>query len=304
LKRTCYICQPALFFRRSVVDRFGLLDPALMYCMDYEYWLRIAAGGARFAYVQEKLAGSRLYSETKTLGAKLAVRHEINDMLRQRLGHVPDRWLYIYAHHVAELRVSQNLQSKMFGLHLVTQMVLAALRWNRTISTEMKEGLLGWIAGRRPLNSLFTIGLGRLPPPALSSIILEWGHIRGIYSDGWASRSIVLQYGPGRSDRFVDLELAVPGWIPLESFDLVIKDSEGQSLARHRLERGEFPKIHVPLGGEAAGLEIAIQPSFRPIELRELLGTTDARELTIMVQRIEAGEVSTLATVFPAVRGP
>lgn len=303
LKRTCYICQPALFFRRSIVDRFGLLDPDLIYCMDYEYWLRIAAGGAKFAYVREKFAGSRMYTENKTLRAKLEVRSEINDMLRRRLGRVPDRWLYIYAHHVAELRVDQNVQSKMFGPYLAIQMMLAALRWNRSISTEMKDGLLGWVTGRRPLNSLFTIGLGRLTPPTLSSITLEWGHIRGIYSDGWASPSVVLQYGPGRRDRFVDLELAVPGWLPTQSFDLVIKDSEGRALARHRLVRGEVPKIHVPLGGDAAGLEIAIQPAFRPIELRELLGTTDARELTIMVQRIEAGEVSKRATVFPAARG-
>lgn len=300
LQRTCFICQPALFFRRSVVDRFGLLDPGLMYCMDYEYWLRIAAGGAKFAYVQQRLAGSRMYTENKTLRAKLEVRSEINDMLRKRLGRVPDRWLYIYAHHVAELRVDQQVHSKWFGWHLATQMVMAALRWNRGISAEMKDGLLGWLAGRRPLNSLFTIGLGRLTPPAFSPIILEWGHIRGIYSDGWASPSVVLQYGSGRSDRFVDLELTVPEWLPAQGFDLVIKDSAGRPLARYRLARGEFPKIHVPLGGSAGGLEIAIQPCFRPIELRELLGTTDARELTIMVQKIEAGEVSKLATVFPA----
>jgi hypothetical protein len=302
LKRTCFICQPALFFRRSVVDRFGLLDPTLMYCMDYEYWLRIAAGGAKFAYVRQKLAGSRMYPQNKTLRAQLEVRREINDMLGRRLGSVPDRWLYIYAHHVAELRVNQNAQSRMFGPHLAVQMMLAALRWNRGISAEMKDGLLGLVTGRRPLNSLFTIGLGRLPLPALSSITLDWGHIRGIYSDGWAGPSVVVQYGPGRPDRFVSLELAVPGWLPAQSFDLLIKDSEGQTIAHHRLARGEFPKIHVPLGGSAGGLEITIEPAFRPIELRELLGTTDARELTIMVRKIEAGEVSKLATVFPAPR--
>jgi len=162
----------------------------------------------------------------------------------------------------------------------------------------MKDGLLGWIAGGRPLNSLFTIGLGRSLAPAMSPITLEGGHIRGIYDDGWASTSVVLQYGSGRSDRFVDLEIVVPDWLPARTYDLVIKNHEGQALARHLLARGEFSKIHIPLGTDAADLEISIQPAFRPIELHELLGTTDARQLTVMVQKIEAGEVSKLGTVF------
>ena len=300
LKRTCFICQPALFFRRSVVDRFGLLDPKLMYCMDYEYWLRIAAGGAKFAYIPRKLASSRLYLENKTLRAKLEVRNEINDMLCHRLGQVPDRWLFIYAHHVAELRVNQKQYPKLFRWYLAVQMILAALRWNRGTSKEMKDVIGGWLVGKRPLNSLFTIGLGPRTRVPISPISLEWGHIRGIYSDGWASPSVTLQYGPGRSDRFVDLELAVPKWLPVQAFDLIIKDSEGHPVSRYRLVRGEAPKIHVPLGGTAGELEIAIQPSFRPIELPELFETTDVRELTIRVQRIKAGESSPLATIFPA----
>ena len=100
LKEICFICQPAVFFRRSVVERYGLLDEGLRYCMDYEYWLRIGRE-TPFYYLEQKLAGSRLYRETKTLGSAVAVHQEILAMLKKRVGTVPGRWIFGYAHVVA-----------------------------------------------------------------------------------------------------------------------------------------------------------------------------------------------------------
>src|SRR5262249_10156801 len=36
LVQTCFICQPAAFWRRRVMDRIGLFDVDLHYAMDYE----------------------------------------------------------------------------------------------------------------------------------------------------------------------------------------------------------------------------------------------------------------------------
>ena len=96
LKNTCFICQPALFFRRRVVESHGLLDISLQYCMDYEYWLRLGKEGVHFEYLPVKLAGSRLYAGNKTMGARVEVHREIKDMLKKMFGRTPRKWLFNY----------------------------------------------------------------------------------------------------------------------------------------------------------------------------------------------------------------
>lgn len=144
LKETCFICQPALFMRRRVVERHGLLDEALNYCMDYEYWLRLGRAGARFAYLEEKLAGSRLYAENKTLGSRVKVHREINDMFKKLFGRVPDRWLLNYAHVVVESRTDRNKSPRWFMLQLLASTVRAAWRWNGSVSPTMHSALGQW----------------------------------------------------------------------------------------------------------------------------------------------------------------
>jgi Predicted glycosyltransferases len=146
LKDTCYICQPAVFFRRSVVQRFGLLDESLRYCMDYEYWLRLGLSGARFYYLPCVLAGSRLYAENKTIGARTRVHREINTMLKKHLGRTPDRWLFNYAHVVLEDKnLSRGKAPFLYLLALVGGALYASLRWNSRVSQEMRSTILHWI---------------------------------------------------------------------------------------------------------------------------------------------------------------
>lgn len=145
LKETCFICQPALFFRRQVVKDHGLLDESLNYCMDYEYWLRLGKAGIHFAYIEEKLAGSRLYAENKTLGARVKVHKEINDMLKKLFGRVPDRWLFNYAHAVVEEKLNRDETPRRFAMEIGLKTVFSALRWNRSISAMMRKEIMRWI---------------------------------------------------------------------------------------------------------------------------------------------------------------
>ncbi|MBW4483587.1 MAG: glycosyltransferase [Tildeniella torsiva UHER 1998/13D] len=96
LKESCYLCQPAVFFRRSLVEKYGSLNKSLQYCMDYELWLRYGEH-TDFYFLSDKLAGSRMYASNKTMGQTLVAHAEINRMLENKLGVIPANWLLGYA---------------------------------------------------------------------------------------------------------------------------------------------------------------------------------------------------------------
>lgn len=147
LQEVCYICQPAVFFRREVVERCGLLNDRLHYCMDYEYWLRLGKQYP-FHFLSEKLAGSRLYAENKTLGAKSAVHREILEMLHAKSGKLSSTWLFHFGHAVAaDAGLERGTPEKEW---LFVKMVcLACLResWrvDRNVSLRDAKVMAGWL---------------------------------------------------------------------------------------------------------------------------------------------------------------
>ena len=153
LKETCFICQPALFFRRRVVDQHGLLDESLNYCMDYAYWLRLGKAGVKFAFLDKKLAGSRLYADNKTLGARVKVHAEINSMFLKLFGTVPDRWLFNYAHAVIEENYPRHRNPRSFPVRIGITAVAAALKWNHGISTSMLRTIWSWLRSYTTIRS-------------------------------------------------------------------------------------------------------------------------------------------------------
>ncbi len=146
LYETCFICQPATFFRRRMIDKFGLLDETLDFCMDYEFWIRLSQGGACFERLPVLLADSRMYPSNKTVRHRRRVHWEINQMLRRRLGRVPDRWVFNYAHAWAD-----HYSARKHGIPFVVLVSLASwwasLRWNRTLSHKVRETTMDWLRG-------------------------------------------------------------------------------------------------------------------------------------------------------------
>lgn len=51
--------QPGFLMKRQLLDRFGMLDESMRFCMDFDYWTRLAIGGIRAEYVDSTLANFR-----------------------------------------------------------------------------------------------------------------------------------------------------------------------------------------------------------------------------------------------------
>lgn len=138
---SCFIAQPATFFRRRVVERCGLLDERLHFCMDYDYWLRLASAGTKFAYLPRVLAGSRMYPANKTLGSTEKHHVEVLDTMRRLFGEVPDQWILNYAHMVLAKRGVERMSPLSFSLGVAWVAYGAALRWNGRVPPSIQMHL-------------------------------------------------------------------------------------------------------------------------------------------------------------------
>ncbi len=148
LKEVCFLCQPAVFFRRRVLE-LGTFDPAFDHCMDYEYWLRLALEGARFVHVSRKLAASRVHPGTKTVRATETVHREINDMLKKHVGSVPESWLTNYAYSLLDARGERRVEQRAYLAKIALLTIGAAFRWNGGPSLPLLKSLAGTVVRRR-----------------------------------------------------------------------------------------------------------------------------------------------------------
>lgn len=76
--------QDACFWRRSLYDRVGGLDPALRYAADYDLFLRFATGGTT-TYVPKTFSAFRRHDRQKSIAGVVAYRAERAAARRRQL---------------------------------------------------------------------------------------------------------------------------------------------------------------------------------------------------------------------------
>jgi GT2 family glycosyltransferase len=136
IERRCCLAEPAVFLRRRVIERHGLLDPRWRLWADYDYWLRLDQAGVRFARLPRLLAAFRVPGEPNWLGALPRERTqeglaELNDLFRARLGRVPTRWLVHYGLVAAWEHSQQPGRRRGFSFRSAWKHTAAAnRRWN------------------------------------------------------------------------------------------------------------------------------------------------------------------------------
>lgn len=132
LSHSIGILQPALFFKKSLFERIGGLDDFYNLSLDYEYWLRMAFGGAQMKYLNEEIVGATLHDESKTQGQRGFQYYEICVLMKQYYGFVHISWLERFANYLHDgsdgiININKDCQTE-------TKHIFNSLfrRWNGT----------------------------------------------------------------------------------------------------------------------------------------------------------------------------
>jgi glycosyltransferase involved in cell wall biosynthesis len=141
----CYLCQPAVFWRRDVIERFGVFDDTLRYAIDYDYWLRVGRD-IDFWYLKGAyLAGSRLHQATITLKHRVPAHHEILQIAMRHSPSPPYRWLMNLASVIVEAERSQarngDLDEATRRARLVEAVIKNADRYRIPLDAEFLTSL-------------------------------------------------------------------------------------------------------------------------------------------------------------------
>ena len=112
LLENCYLCQPAVFWRREVMEKVGFFVESLQWTMDYDYWLR-AGRCIPFDYLDNSfLAGSRSQVKARAPGERVKADEESLELVMRHSSRPPSLRLLKLAQAIVEEKQSWYLPLK------------------------------------------------------------------------------------------------------------------------------------------------------------------------------------------------
>lgn len=115
LQEIDYIPQPAVFLHKRVLNRIGMLDESLHYCMDYDLWIR-ASREFDFTYINKYLASFKIHKESKSMSKWINAAKEEIMLLKRHFIIVRPPAIYRYA---KALFMSNTKLSLLFATPLI-----------------------------------------------------------------------------------------------------------------------------------------------------------------------------------------
>ena len=106
-KAGCFICQPTVFFKRSMYAILGPLNENYKASFDYEFWLRAFSNFPnRIGFIDKTIAQSRLHNQTITHLQRKTIALEGARLSTQYFNDTPLHWLLTYIEEVElELKI-------------------------------------------------------------------------------------------------------------------------------------------------------------------------------------------------------
>ena len=159
LAHDCYLCQPTVFFKRSLIERGHRLDPNLQMCMDYDFWIRLGREH-RPAFVDRYLANSRLHTGAKTVARQADAYSEIFATVKKHYGFVSWGWAMGRAHRWAG---GNPLWQEHVSRRALVLTVALVVRHNWSNPRYLNQ--IGGKVARRVARKLKSVLLARRPTP-------------------------------------------------------------------------------------------------------------------------------------------
>jgi len=252
----CMVCQPAAFWRKRMMEKVGPFDEQLNFAMDYDYWLRIAKAGGEIRFLREKLACSRLYSETKTLSARPKIFQEIFEICRRHTGDVHQSYYQGYWHH--RIYEEDNRASRLLRRYHVSYTMLAWFhhKWNH----RDRYGL-AWVASalaKKVAQRVAAAGVrakGFVKRFSQPAPLRRNGSVKGFWPDNWLEPRLTIMPRLRASGEV----LHIAGVAPIDQIMTIVAGN--REIRRFDFKAHQYKKVSFP--ADLTGAErISIRFSF------------------------------------------
>jgi len=267
----CFICQPTVFLRSSVLQTIGFLDQSISTAFDFELWLRIFKQFPEaVGYLPRVQAFSRLHEDCITQKMRRAVALDGLKVLYRHLGYASPNWLLTYVDELYE-DYPNNLPADDTGTH-VSALLVDAMPF---LTAEDEKMLKSRFAADRRLSAFPT------------------GVTGGVFPDGWVSEELVIRVNSEYTN-LVKLSVHGINAAPLQTpLSITIRSNSG--LAKMQvIPAGASFLIELPVvaNNPHAYHEYTVTPSqcFTPSHIDA--NASDKRRLSFQIESVSAIERS------------